>query len=248
MLLLFLQFNNILSTIHEVGMINQGKVARLAFFSQLLQTKRVILLSIASVLLIASPAMAHHAMDGKMPSNFFEGFLSGLAHPLIGVDHFAFVVAIALLAAAKRQGMMIPIAFILSAMLGAGLHLIGLNLPGVELLVAASILIVGILLTRKDDLKSTTVFGLSAIAGVCHGYAYGEAIFGAQMTPMLAYLLGFTCIQLAVVMVVFKLGKRLLEQSQVSASLRSAGFVVCGIGGTFLFSQVIDVLLPLPKG
>ncbi|MBD1857550.1 MULTISPECIES: HupE/UreJ family protein [Leptolyngbya] len=229
-------------------MINQSKVSRLASFSQLLQPKRVLLLSIASVLLIASPAMAHHAMDGKMPRNFFEGFLSGLAHPLIGVDHFAFVVAIALLAVAKRQGIMIPIAFILSAMLGAGLHLIGLSLPGVELLIAASILIVGILLTRKDDLNSTTVFGLSAIAGVCHGYAYGEAIFGAQMTPMLAYLLGFTCIQLGVVLVVFKLGKRLLEQSQVSASLRSTGFVICGIGITFLFSQIIDVLVPLPKG
>jgi urease accessory protein len=229
-------------------MIDQSKVSRLASFRQLLQTKLVLLLSVVSVLLIASPAMAHHAMGGRTPSNFFEGFLSGLAHPLIGVDHFAFVVAIALLAAAKRQGIVIPIAFILSAMLGTGLHLIGLNLPGVELLIAGSILIVGILLTRKDDLNSTAAFGLSAIAGVCHGYAYGEAIFGAQMTPMLAYLLGFTCIQLAVVMVVFKLGKRLLEQSQVSASLRSAGFVVCGIGGTVLFSQIINVLLPLPKG
>jgi urease accessory protein len=229
-------------------MIDQSKVSRLASFRQLLQTKLVFLLSVVSVLLIASPAMAHHAMGGKTPSNFFEGFLSGLAHPLIGVDHFAFVVAIALLAAAKRQGIVMPIAFILSAMLGTGLHLTGLSLPGIELLIAGSILIVGILLTRKDDLNRTAAFGLSAIAGVCHGYAYGEAIFGAQMTPMLAYLLGFTCIQLAVVMIVFKLGKRLLEQSQVSASLRSAGFVVCGIGGTVLFSQIVNVLLPLPKG
>ncbi|MGI0491236.1 HupE/UreJ family protein [Alkalinema pantanalense CENA528] len=229
-------------------MIHQRSASRLALFGKRLSTKLLMLLTVAGFLLIASPAMAHHAMEGKTPSNFLEGFLSGLAHPLIGIDHFAFVVAIGLLAAVKRQGIAIPIAFTLSAMVGAALHLTGLNLPGIELLIAGSILLFGILLTRKDDLKTATVIGLSTIAGVCHGYAYGETIFGAQMTPVLAYLLGFTCIQLGVATLIFKLGKRLLERSQFAAGLRSTGFVICGIGMTFLFSQMINALVPLPKG
>ena len=66
-----------------------------------------------SLLVVASPASAHHPMGGKMPSTFFEGFLSGLAHPLIGVDHLAFIVAVGLFAAIKPQGILIPIFFVL---------------------------------------------------------------------------------------------------------------------------------------
>jgi urease accessory protein len=226
-------------------MIHQGKVFRLASFSQFLQTKLLIISIVAGFLVISAPAMAHHPMGGEMPSNFFEGFMSGLAHPLIGLDHFTFVVAIGLLAATKRQGVVIPVAFILAAMVGAGLHLNGLNLPGNEFLIAGSILMFGVLLTRKDDLRTAIVVGCGAIAGICHGYAYGEAIFGAQMTAVFAYLLGFTCIQLSIAMFVFWLGKYILEKSQFSNSIRSAGFVICGIGSTFLFSQVMNILIPL---
>ena len=56
------------------------------------------IISILSLVVIgffsaAQKAMAHHAMGGRMPANFFEGFISGLAHPIIGLDHFAFIQA-----------------------------------------------------------------------------------------------------------------------------------------------------------
>ena len=50
------------------------------------------------------PAFAHHVMGGKTPSTFREGILSGLGHPVIGIDHFAAVVAVGCLAAAHRAG------------------------------------------------------------------------------------------------------------------------------------------------
>ena len=65
-----------------------------------------------SLLVVASPAAAHHPLGGGVPSNFFEGFLSGLAHPVIGFDHLAFIVAIGLVAALKPQGWLMPIAFV----------------------------------------------------------------------------------------------------------------------------------------
>lgn len=201
----------------------------------------------ASLLLGASPAMAHHAMGGRTPSNFAEGFLAGLAHPLIGPDHFAFIVAIGLLAAIKRQGMLIPISFILSAMLGSGLHLIGFGLPGIELLVSGSILLFGILLVMKDSPNTFVLTAFAAIAGVFHGYAYGEAIFGAETTPMLAYLIGFTVIQMIVALSTFAIGKTLRqrnEQQKTPANLRSAGLVICGVGAAFFSSQLISVILP----
>jgi urease accessory protein len=229
-------------------MIDPFKFFKSAPFGKILRVRLLSFLAIIMSLLIATPAMAHHAMAGKMPSTFMEGFFSGLAHPLIGVDHFAFIVASGLLAAAKPQGMLIPIAFIASTMLGTGLHYVGINVPGVELLVSGTILVFGILLTQKSTLQTTTVAGLSVLAGICHGYAYGEAIFGAQTTSLLAYLLGFTSIQLGVATIAFIVGKHCIKrpgQPPISA-LRSAGFVICGVGMAFLFTQVLDVLLPLP--
>lgn len=230
-------------------MFDPYKFFKAGLFSKSLQVGLLSVLTGVMALLIAVPAMAHHAMGGRMPSTFMEGLLSGFAHPLIGVDHFAFIVASGLLALAKRQGMLIPIAFISSTMIGTGLHYAGANLPGVELLVSGTILIFGILLTRKDDLKTLTVVGLSGLAGICHGYAYGEAIFGAQTTSLLAYLIGFTTIQLGVAAIAFILGKQFIKQTRQPqfSALRSAGFVICGVGIALFCSQMVDILLPMSK-
>ncbi len=201
------------------------------------------------LLLASTPALAHHMMGSRLPATFFEGFISGLAHPLIGFDHFAFIVSVGLLSATKRQGFLIPIAFVLTAMLGAGLHLMGLTLPGVELFVSGSILLFGLLLVLKDSLDTTIVIGLAAIAGVCHGYAYGESIFGAEMTPLVAYLAGFTAIQLIVAMFAFWVSKVVIlkrePEQQSFATLRSAGLVICGIGLSFLSSQIVSAIFPV---
>jgi urease accessory protein len=199
------------------------------------------------VLFMSTPAQAHHLMGGKTPANFVEGFLSGLAHPVIGIDHFAFIVAVGLLAATKRQGILIAIAFVLSAMVGTGLHLMGFSLPGAELLISGSVLLFGILLVLKDSPNTGLVMALAALAGMCHGYAYGESIFGASMTPLLAYLLGFTAIQLGIAISVMMLSQvlsRRQDASQVPSKMRSAGFVLCGIGAAFFSSQLINTILP----
>ncbi|MBD2089167.1 HupE/UreJ family protein [Microcoleus sp. FACHB-1515] len=214
--------------------------------------KTAALLSLTSCfLLAATPAFAHHALDGKTPSNFFEGFLSGLAHPIIGLDHFAIVVSIGLLAAIHSQGIFIPISFLLTAMLGTSLHLAGASIPGIELLVTGSILLFGLLLVKLDRCKVKLLIGLAAIAGLLHGYAYGEAIFGAKMMPLLAYLAGFTVIQIVVSLIAFVIAKAILSRQkleQQAEKFRSAGFVIFGIGFAFFASQLVEALLPLPNG
>lgn len=199
-----------------------------------------------SLLLSGSPAFAHHLMGGRVPSNFFEGFMSGLAHPIIGLDHFAFIVSVGLLSATKRRGILIPIAFILAAMVGTGVHLTKLTLPGAEFLVAGSILLFGFLLTLKNNLNTAMIVGLAAFAGMFHGYAYGESIFGAEVTPLMAYLAGFTVIQLGVSLGAFAVGRVLLTRSkqEPSTTFHAAGWMICGIGLTFLTSQIIHAIFP----
>ncbi|MEB3120335.1 MAG: HupE/UreJ family protein [Snowella sp.] len=223
---------------------SSSNLNNLKFFPEQKAFKRLamgLFLSIG-LLLVAFPAFAHHGTGAKIPTDFFQGFMSGIAHPLIGIDHFAFILSVGLLAATQQKGVFIPISFVLAAMLGAGIHLAGFDTSGIELWVSGSVLLFGILLSLKNRPNTTVIVLLSAIAGIFHGYAYGESIFGADSTPLFAYLLGFTVIQLLVIMVIFALGKKIL-----SGQSQSSGLVLSGVGLAFLSSEIINVIFTLIK-
>lgn len=188
----------------------------------------------------AQPALAHHPLGGKLPSNAFEGFMSGLAHPILGPDHFFFVLAIGLLALRVSVGLWLPVAFVLGGLAGAAFHLSAGSLPLVEVGVTGSLAIAGFCLARQAEPKSLWMLGLGAIAGLFHGYAFGEAIFGAEMTPLWSYLLGLTVIQLGVAATIYGLAKvatARLTQNPLTL-LRYAGFTFFGSGLAFLSGVV----------
>ena len=191
--------------------------------------------------LMAAPAMAHHPFGGEAPQTIVQGLVSGVGHPVLGLDHLAFVVAIGLLAAVVRRGFTVPLSFLLAALVGTGLHLNGLNLPAPELVISASVLVFGILATMGRRLSLPVVVMLAAIAGVFHGYAYGEAVVGAEPTPLVAYLIGFSFIQGAIALVAYLLSKRAVSKNQTAGfiSVRNAGFVICGAGAAFLGNLLV---------
>ena len=184
---------------------------------------------------LSTLAMAHHPFGGQTPTNAIQGFLSGLGHPVIGVDHLAFVVLVGCLAAVMSLGMRIPMAFIAASLAGTGLHLMGVDLPAPELVIAASVLLFGILLALKEQPNGYIVMVLAGLAGVFHGYAYGEAVVGASMGPVVAYLLGFASIQLLISLGAYYIAKRLSTGTHAeSLNVRFAGFTFTGIGLAFL--------------
>ncbi|MEL6881915.1 MAG: HupE/UreJ family protein, partial [Cyanobacteria bacterium J06607_10] len=142
------------------------------------------MLGLMALLMMSSPAFAHHPLDGRLPANIFEGLFSGIAHPVIGFDHLAFVIAAGLVGALIKRGMVIPIAFVAASLGGTGLHLLLMDLPAPELVISASVLMFGVVLAWGRSLNLNVVTALGAIAGLFHGYAYGEAVVGAQMTPL----------------------------------------------------------------
>ncbi|MGB5636664.1 MAG: HupE/UreJ family protein [Waterburya sp.] len=195
----------------------------------------------ASILINAFPVLAHHPNGGATPSNFTQGFLSGLGHPVIGIDHLVFVIAIGLLAAlSKKGGMIVPTVFVMATAIGTGLHLQSVNLPVPELVISASILAMGMFLAKENQLNVTLLAAVGAISGIFHGYAYGESIVGAETTALIAYLIGFCGIQLAISAIAFYLGKRIINQpNKSSLLLRFAGFTISGIGFAFLSNLIL---------
>ena len=119
-------------------------------------------------------------MGGKVPVTFMQGLLSGLAHPIIGLDHFAAVVGVGILAALLGRGVRPVLAFSAAMILGVVLHLASANIPAAELLVGLSTLLIGGLVALRLSLGMLPAAVLFAAAGVVHGYALGKSIVGAE--------------------------------------------------------------------
>lgn len=190
---------------------------------------------------ISGPVLAHHAMDGQLPGTFFEGLLSGFGHPVIGLDHLAFVIAMGLLAIGQPGRYWIPGAFVAATVAGSVLHLFSFDLPVAELAIALSLIAAGLLLLARYKLPVQALAGLAALAGVFHGYAYGESIIGAEATPLLAYLAGFSIIQYAIALLAMWLGTSTLVQirsNRPATAVRFSGTAICAIGLVFLYAQI----------
>ena len=194
----------------------------------------------AAVLLItlAEPALAHHVMDGKLPITFGQGLLSGLGHPIIGLDHLAAVLAVGALAATHRAGVALALGYVVAMIVGVAIHLQGVTLTGAEFLVALSVILLGVLLTRKSVVKSGALLGLFALAGLLHGYVMGESIVGAEQAPLAAYLIGLTIIQSAIAAGAMYAANFVLARRE-PLTLRLAGATIAGIGVAILVQQIV---------
>lgn len=184
--------------------------------------------------LVSAPAFAHHPMGGTTPSSLAEGLLSGFGHPVIGLDHFAFIVAAGLLAAPRNRAFLLPIAFTIASFAGSLLHLGSVDLPGGELLIAGSVIIMGLLLVSSRRIGDGLFAGLLGLAGLLHGHALAEAIIGAEPTPLVAYLSGLALTEYGIAAAVV-LGWRALSRVQRDVMVmprlnRLAGAVVTVIG------------------
>ena len=150
----------------------------------------------------ALPALAHHVMDGATPATALQGLLSGLAHPVIEIDHFVFLLGAGVALARGGQavrGIALCVAlFVAAGFAGTLLRITVPELPFAEAAVAVSLLALAAMLWwRRWPATAAVAATLTAAAGLVHGYAYGEAIVGAEATPLAGYLAGLAIVQAA---------------------------------------------------
>lgn len=201
-----------------------------------------VLLASIPAFLAAGPAFAHHVMGGKMPVTFAQGFLSGLGHPVIGLDHFAAVVAVGCLASLHAAGVRLALGYVLAMMAGVAVHLMGATLPGAELWVALSVIGLGAVLLTRRDLSTGAALALFAAVGLLHGYALGESIYGAEQTPLVAYLVGLAAIQGGIALAAMSVARLLMRRMAEAAPLRLIGAGIAGIGLAVLVQQIVPAV------
>jgi urease accessory protein len=191
----------------------------------------------AGLLATAGTASAHHVMGGKTPSTFTEGILSGIGHPIIGPDHLAFLVALGIAVGVGRLSFVTPFLFLVAMACGVAAHVAALNIPAAELIVAVSVLIAGVLIALDRRLTASAWAAIFSIAGFFHGYAYGESIYGAEPTPLAAYLVGLVVVQTALAIGIAFATRAVWTASGIGPRL--VGAAICGVGFTVLVGQII---------
>ena len=186
----------------------------------------------ATALLISTSSLAHHPMGGETPDTYLNGFISGLAHPVIGVDHLAFIIGVGIvLGFGALRGVVAPIALVAAAVAGTVLGWSGFAVPGTEVMVALSLLCVAATIFFKPQYRQLLIV-MGAATAFFHGQAYAGAILGAETSPLIAYLTGFTVVQVVIAAGAYFVTRWVVEnhQNQVAFARATAGTAIAGIG------------------
>ena len=200
-------------------------------------------LSLVLIVTATSNAFAHHPLGGAAPETMLHGFLSGVGHPLIGFDHLAFVLAIGVLAAFHTHRLILPFGFVIGTMIGSFLTLAAVTLPLTELMITLSVLFAGLIVMRGRDVAVLPASILGTLAGLFHGAAYGQAVIGAETTPIIAYLAGFGLTQLAIMLAAgFAMQQIWKAASMAELKPRLAGALLAGVGVTYLVEHAEQFL------
>lgn len=133
-------------------------------------------------------AVAAHAH----PGHGADGLAAGLAHPFLGLDHLLAMAAVGLWSAAafpRGRRAVGPAVFLALLLAGALLALAGVALPFVEVGVAASVLMLGLLMLGGRRVPLAVGVSLVAGAALLHGHAHGSELATGQ--SFAAYATGF---------------------------------------------------------
>ena len=135
----------------------------------------------------ALPALAH---TGALGDHVHPGFMAGLLHPFTGIDHLAAMLAVGVWSAlAVRPVWVAPLAFV--ALLGAGAlgGLAGVAVPAVEPMIAASLLVTGLLIATRAQWPVWAAALVAGLFAFFHGAAHGMELSGAGVAQALAGML-----------------------------------------------------------
>ncbi|MEM6677357.1 MAG: HupE/UreJ family protein [Pseudomonadota bacterium] len=120
-----------------------------------------------------------------------DGFMSGVMHPLLGLDHLIAMIAVGLWGAQLGMPLLIalPVLFPMLMALGGLLAILGMPLPGVEVGIALSGVVLGAAIVAAWKAPVWVAVALIAAFAMMHGHAHGTEL--PHAAAPLPYALGF---------------------------------------------------------
>lgn len=187
-------------------------------------------------LVAAAPlvAFAHSGAAGHVHTPG-DAFLAGFIHPFGGLDHLAAMVVLGMWSAmTARRLWLAPVAFASMLLVGALLGLAGVAMPAIEPMIAASVLVLGLLLATNLHLPALAGGAVAAVFALFHGAAHGYELAGDN--AMLA-LLGMVIATAILHAIGIGLGLAMKRGSLWVP--RAAGSAVA-LAGLFLFAPLLS--------
>jgi urease accessory protein len=177
---------------------------------------------VVAVLAVMAGGVAEAHTSGGMG----HGLASGFAHPFGGLDHLLAMVAVGLWAshASGRAGLAMVAAFPAAMIAGALLAWSGVALPGVEAEIAASVLVLGLIVA--STVRPSLPIGCAIVAAfaVLHGHAHGGEL--PATASSLTYGAGFVLATVALHVAGYGLGR--LPRGRVAARIGGSAIAVAG--------------------
>ncbi len=162
-----------------------------------------------------------------------SGFVSGFLHPIFGWDHVVAMVAVGLWGAFLGQPAiwLLPVVFPMVMAFGGALGVMGIPVPGVEVGIALSAVVLGILIAAKAKPPLWVAAIIVGGFAIFHGHAHGTELPDA--TNPLSYSLGFVIATglLHIGGIVFGL---LVRWPAGVKTVQAGGAVIAGLGVWFL--------------
>ncbi len=177
----------------------------------------------------AVPASAH---DG---TGLAGGFLSGFIHPFTGADHMLAMVSVGLWGAFLGRPLLFLLPMIFPAMMafGAALGMASVPVPPVEIGIAVSVLVLGVMILLAARPPVPLACAVVAVFALFHGYAHGQELPSAA--DPVGYSAGFVLATGLLHLVGIALGA--LKAAPYGAGiLRAGGGVIAVTGAYFLFA------------
>jgi urease accessory protein len=184
------------------------------------------------VALLATAPVLAHVEPGQT-----QGFVTGLRHPVSGLDHVLAMIAVGLWGAqlGRPAVYLLPVTFPMVMALGGFLGLIGVALPGVEVGIALSMLALGTLVALEARLPLALAAAIVGLFGIFHGHAHGTELPPGQSG--LTYSIGFVAATGALHAVGIAIG--LVHRWPVGReALRGAGMAIAAAGVYFLVAAL----------
>lgn len=178
--------------------------------------------------LLLSPALAF-----GHPGHDHAGVMSGLAHPIFGLDHMLAMLAVGLWAAQQsgKARWALPLTFVATMLLGGVLGFAGFEMPLMETGIAGSVLALGLLVALAVRPPITVAAGLTALFAISHGVAHGLEL-PALSSPW-GYAAGFVAATAALHGLGYAVARNL---PQVAAPLIRAAGVASALAGAWLLA------------
>lgn len=183
---------------------------------------------------LVKPSKPRITLGGKASSAAKHYLWIGVEHIIYGWDHLLFVIGLTLLVA-RRQILGVATAFTLAHSITLGLAAFGLlNIPirPVEILIAASIVLLGVEIMRKrqghKSLATERPYLISFVIGLIHGCGFASALSeiglpkGTELLALLLFNIGvelgqFAIIGLTIIALIFiaKIGTNALRRTEI---------------------------------